>query len=53
MGKVRNELQKMVGEGIEIVGTENICGVLSREALQIALKELVAMDGNPVKVLVG
>jgi hypothetical protein len=53
MGKVRNELQKMVGEGIEIVGTENICGELSREALQIALKELVAMDGNPVGVLVG
>jgi hypothetical protein len=53
LGRIKDELKKLGGEKVEIVGMVRIPGELDEGKVQIALDELAGMDGMVDKVIVG
>jgi hypothetical protein len=53
MGRIRDEMKKLGGDRVDIVGMVRIPGELDEKAVNFALDELAGLDGLVDKVLVG
>ncbi len=53
MGRIKDELKKVGGDRVDIVGMVRIPGELDEKAVNLALDELAGLEGLVDKVLVG